>query len=301
MREGSDQGFTIVEVILFLAISGLVFLIGIAGVGTRTQQSRYTDSIRTLNSEIEQMYNDVFTGVNTADDSNVDCEVAGSSGSGLSSSDPGESGCYLAGKVAFFYQDSTQYDIFTLVATDNGAHDAVLNDSKFTDQSLEDQLLATDLRVARVEDKELKWGTRFLEGVSNFGDPSSGTDSFKRTDAIGFVRLPRSTQVYEVAFERTIGSDSFNGYNAPNIPDSERIPQNFARGTKVVDFMNFSTPADTGQRFRDANLCFIYDSARISTVSLGSDLAAGPALDGISDAIEIAFEKRDCVLSEVTP
>jgi type II secretory pathway pseudopilin PulG len=61
------NGFTIIETVLFLAISSLMIIGAMSAVSGRTQQVQFTDSIRSLESFIEGRISQVENGSITAD------------------------------------------------------------------------------------------------------------------------------------------------------------------------------------------------------------------------------------------
>jgi type II secretory pathway pseudopilin PulG len=60
-----QTGFTIIEVMLFLAVTGLLAVGILAGSGVAISQQRYRDSVNTLRSYIQQQYSEVANVVNS--------------------------------------------------------------------------------------------------------------------------------------------------------------------------------------------------------------------------------------------
>lgn len=60
---GRQAGYTIVEVTLFLALTGLLVMVVLIGFGGTIDNNRKTDSTRSLESAIEQGYSSVRSGV----------------------------------------------------------------------------------------------------------------------------------------------------------------------------------------------------------------------------------------------
>jgi type II secretory pathway pseudopilin PulG len=69
--KGSD-GFTIIEIMLFLGISGLMIFGILAGTGTAINQQRYRDSVNSLAMRLQQQYDDI-NGVQNARSANWTC------------------------------------------------------------------------------------------------------------------------------------------------------------------------------------------------------------------------------------
>ena len=57
MKRYNSSGFTLIEVILFLAVSGAV-IIGAFVVGNNINEQRYKDSVMTFESSLQNLYSD---------------------------------------------------------------------------------------------------------------------------------------------------------------------------------------------------------------------------------------------------
>lgn len=75
------RGFTIIEVMLFLAISGLLAVGILAGAGSAISQQQYKDAAVTLRSDIQQLYEDA---VAIRNDRSPSVSVCGSTKAGAS-------------------------------------------------------------------------------------------------------------------------------------------------------------------------------------------------------------------------
>ena len=110
----NEQGYTLLEVTLFLAISGLLALVAFIGLGPRLRNVRFTDAVRSLESSIQRNLAESNLGsrqMNTT----VTCSDA--PGGGLSipnnppgGTQPGSSGhCVLNGRAAIISDDRITY------------------------------------------------------------------------------------------------------------------------------------------------------------------------------------------------
>jgi len=72
-----QSGFTIIEVLLFLAVSGLLFVIAVSSLNGTIRSSRLTDATNGLENFISQQYSDVRSGVSFRTDGEVSCRVGG--------------------------------------------------------------------------------------------------------------------------------------------------------------------------------------------------------------------------------
>ena len=96
-------GFTIIEVTIFLTISGLLLTMAIIGSNGMARQLRFSDSVNGFHSYIQRQYESIVSGVNTRD------VVAGA----CSNVAPGTSDCILLGKVMSFDPAATSTTVTT--------------------------------------------------------------------------------------------------------------------------------------------------------------------------------------------
>lgn len=72
----NQRGFTIIEVILFLAISGMLLAIAIATITTNINNSRFNDAIRSTTSYLQGQYSAVAAGQSDRD-TGTGCDASG--------------------------------------------------------------------------------------------------------------------------------------------------------------------------------------------------------------------------------
>lgn len=65
MKRLDEAGFTIIETMLFLGITGLMVMSILVGAGNSINFQRYRDSVNTLQSIIQQQYSDVANPINS--------------------------------------------------------------------------------------------------------------------------------------------------------------------------------------------------------------------------------------------
>lgn len=99
MDTQKNAGFTIIETILFLAVSGALTVGMLVGSGVAINQQRYRDSVNTLKSFVQQQYNEVTNVVNGRDGSEA-CNnaVVADSGDAVTPQSRGTSECILLGR-----------------------------------------------------------------------------------------------------------------------------------------------------------------------------------------------------------
>lgn len=98
MGTSNKHGFTIIETMLFLAISGALTVAVLVGAGASISQQRYRDSVNSLSNFLQQQYSDV-TSVRNGRDSGWSCNaVTGPVVDGVGGSSRGATECVVVGK-----------------------------------------------------------------------------------------------------------------------------------------------------------------------------------------------------------
>jgi type II secretory pathway pseudopilin PulG len=122
-------GYTIVEVLIFLAVSGVMFVSAMLMIDGQRGKTEFQNSVRLLESQINDVANDVATGFYATDTGTVTCQggfnpVRLDTGSGVEIGTNSE--CLLIGRVIQFAPDSNPTDmhIFTVAGRRrNGQND----------------------------------------------------------------------------------------------------------------------------------------------------------------------------------
>ncbi|MDB5170237.1 MAG: hypothetical protein JWN82_633 [Candidatus Saccharibacteria bacterium] len=122
---GRSRGYTILETMIFLAVSAAMFVSAMALINGRQQRTEFTAAVRDFEAAVNDIANDVSTGYYanaTATGERINCDVSGSGNIQLkqSGSDTqGKSlGCIFIGKAVQFSPADTsraQYNIISLV------------------------------------------------------------------------------------------------------------------------------------------------------------------------------------------
>ncbi len=187
----NQSGFTIIEVTLFLAISGLLFIIGFFGISARTRSVQLTDSMQSLNAQVKDVFSDVYTGVNTREANNF----CNSSEVRL----PGKADdCILMGYVMEFHyagnpaKPNGEVTIHTMIG--ENLTQAEVDSAN----SLNTQLFRANIRSVAQSRYLIEWGTVFLGG--NVVDLATTDDPRIANNNIGFIRLPRSSGVVAISY-----------------------------------------------------------------------------------------------------
>jgi type II secretory pathway pseudopilin PulG len=119
-------GFTIIETMLFLAVTGLLAVGILAGTGAAINQQRYRDSVNSLQSLLQDQYSKVTNVVNDRDAS-WRCDAAGTISQ--SSGEPRGTGeCMLLGRLVTVSEDGKQVTTGDVVGRRLSASDEEAND-----------------------------------------------------------------------------------------------------------------------------------------------------------------------------
>lgn len=103
-QNNNTTGFTIVEVVLFLGISGLLAVSLMVGWSVNINRQRYNDTVNTFKSSIQTVFSEVENTQNGREQK-VKCATTGSSVQILSNSsgeDRGTTDCIIMGKMIIF-------------------------------------------------------------------------------------------------------------------------------------------------------------------------------------------------------
>lgn len=184
----NKQGFTIIEVLLFLGLTGLIFLIVILSINGRIAQSQFTESMRDMQSYLQLKQQEVFDGVN--DGTSIDCEA--NTNYLVYGGSPGNSSatqCVNLGRAIVF--DSPNVNTYTvfgkLIASGlYGESDYVLIE--------ESRPSRYDFGASGIEDKTFRWGLEYY--AAKRPDGSITNNSFP----MAFIRSPSSSRIITLAY-----------------------------------------------------------------------------------------------------
>ena len=157
MKSGRMPGFTIIETMLFLGVTGLIMAFMLVGVGTQLNQRRYQDASTSLLTYIQTQYN-LVKNVNNSHPANEVC-VGNQVRIDTSSSTAGTSDCTIVGRVLRTLNSGKAIEMKPVVATVDAAT-LPINQSDSDVQVLHDARLTTSLSA---ETYTPQWGTSFVQ------------------------------------------------------------------------------------------------------------------------------------------
>ena len=127
MGKQATLGFTVIEVMLFLAVTGLLAIGILVGSGVAIGQQRYRDSVNSLKSFIQQQYNEVSNVVNSRN-KGWTCDSTGAIAQVPSGQPRGTSECVFLGRFITVSASGTELRAANVTAyripgTPEGAND----------------------------------------------------------------------------------------------------------------------------------------------------------------------------------
>jgi type II secretory pathway pseudopilin PulG len=132
-----NKGFTIIELVLFLGITGLVMGVLLAGVGGSLNRERYRDAVSSFQNYLQGQYN-LVNNVNNSRDATEICSGGKIIADATGDSGRGTSDCTIVGRVIYSSADGeslTSAQVYATVDASTLAGDndvQVLNDAKLT-------------------------------------------------------------------------------------------------------------------------------------------------------------------------
>jgi type II secretory pathway pseudopilin PulG len=192
MSMTNNKGFTIIESMLFLAITGLLIAGMIVGVGTSVTIQRYRDSVTTLKSFIQGQYSELSNITNTRDNSwRCDPATAKTTQSGITES-RGQGDCVILGRYITIDGSSQSVSVVNGFENSTGSGNDI-------------SLLKTGyiLGISTIDQSAsaMEWGTQIAWPTSGTGSKASPTP---RAIAILIIRSPDSGLVYTFTMDNPV-------------------------------------------------------------------------------------------------
>jgi type II secretory pathway pseudopilin PulG len=112
----TDSGFTIIEVMLFLGVTGLLAVGILVGSGLAIGQQRYRDSVNSLKSFIQDQYSETSNVINSRP-GNWSCDGSGAVGeTAIGGGQPrGTSECVMLGRLVTINETGTEATVSNVV------------------------------------------------------------------------------------------------------------------------------------------------------------------------------------------
>lgn len=154
-----ESGFTVIETMLFLAVSGMLVTVILVGSGVAIGQQRYRDSVNSLKSHLQQQYSET---VNVTNDrgSNWTCNdgAAVSEVEGVGGVPRGTSNCVILGRFVTIDATGTKLSAANVIGMRQPGADEQASDLAELKENY-------TLRVSPVtpETTEVSWGAQVVK------------------------------------------------------------------------------------------------------------------------------------------
>lgn len=187
MGTHKTSGFTIIETMLVLAITGALVAGLFVGIGTSINAQRYRDAVETFKLVLQTQYAELTSVINSRDDNWVCDAQAATEASGVEVR--GQSDCILIGRLVTVNQ--RDISIYTILGREQSTPDIDDNDIERLRTNY-----ALNVSNVDVERTTLEWGTQIAWPREGTGARGNGTPTTPRSLSVLFVRSPDSGQVY---------------------------------------------------------------------------------------------------------
>lgn len=169
-----NNGFTVIEVMLFLAVSMLLFVAMLVGFQTAIQNQRYIDSVVSLRSFIQSQYAQVFTTVNDRSDA-ISCSDNATLSQDASAPARGMSECIIIGRYITSNEDGTELTASNVIARQHSASGDEINDQEdivnnYSLWSFEDVGDTPELQPSlNIDTYPVGWGGKIVKDAATSG------------------------------------------------------------------------------------------------------------------------------------
>jgi type II secretory pathway pseudopilin PulG len=243
MKVGGKTGFTIIEVILVLAVSAMLFVVLIAGQGNNLARRRYDDSVNSFVAFLQTQFDFAMNIQNHRVGSFDDCTITGGT-SGQADANRGRSNCAIHGVMLEFgstdcnnnanVSNRTCREFVRYTWVIGGDIRSVPNDSGWYDNFInetDEVNILRNLNLQRVmpwQDYRLEWGSETATPATIDGTAPTGAGGHTQ-GAILIVRMPISNTIRVFVrnsdFESATHSIFHPNYSADN-NITRRVPGN---------------------------------------------------------------------------
>jgi len=202
-----DTGFTILETMLFLAITGVLIAAMLVGVGTSINIQRYRDSVTSLKSFLQSQYSDIANVQNDRGD-NWKCNSNAVTSQIGALESRGQSDCVIIGKYISIVDGTTtvaSVNAYESSTSGSGSDIAILKSN-----------YKLELSTVNQQTDALAWGTTIAWAKTSSGTGADGSavdrknPTSPRSIAILIVRSPTSGAVYTFTSDNVVPVSSVN-------------------------------------------------------------------------------------------
>lgn len=206
------RGFTVIETVLFLGVTGLMIASMFIGVGASMGAQRYRDSVESFKSVLQQQYADIASVQNIREggwtcnvaSGNLIAQPVASGGSGGNAR--GQSNCDIVGKYMSVVGDQikTQTVLVLRSGDPTGTNDV---------DKLKSSAYTLGVTSADATTSQLEWGAKIAWPTgTDPADKKPASAASERQIALLFLRSPDSGSIY-----------TFTSNTVPTAPTSTNI------------------------------------------------------------------------------
>ena len=178
-----SPGFTIIETMLFLAVTGLLVMGVLIGTGSALNRQRYTDSVETFKNLVQAQYAELGS-VKNSRSNTWSCDASALPATG-GSEIRGQSGCLIVGK--YMRIDKGDISIYTVLARKTGTTTGL------TDIQTIDTNYTYNVSQDGVDNRKMEWGTQIAYASTGI---DAKTPKAPRVLGLLFIRSPESGSIY---------------------------------------------------------------------------------------------------------
>lgn len=190
-----SHGFTIIETVLFLSVTGLLVMGVLIGTGTALNRQRYRDSVESFKDLMQTQYAEMGS-VKNARSNTWNCDASATPTTG-GTEIRGQSDCLIVGR--YMRIEGQDISIYTVLARQTSttvrANDIATLDNNY----------AYNVSLDGVETRKMEWGTQLAWPTSGAGSKSP---SAPRLIGILFIRSPESGGIYTFTSDTIPAEDS---------------------------------------------------------------------------------------------
>lgn len=180
-----QTGFTIVEISIFLAVSGLLLAVAFIGTNGSIGITRFRDSINSVQAYMQGQYSDILNGVNPRDGSQACASATRQVNPG--SQPAGQSNCLILGKLVQFTLNSDTLNTYYVV----GAIPSTPPPVGASDEAILESYQPRAVQNVDNETYQVPW-----QAIVTGSKDSNG----KAPDSYLLLRSPTSGQIYSYIF-----------------------------------------------------------------------------------------------------
>jgi len=230
MGTHSKPGFTIIETMLVLAITGVLIAGLLIGIGTSIGVQRYGDAVSSFKALLQDQYTKV-SNVSNDRDASWTCDASATPAQGSGGIAPGQSNCVLLGRYISVVDGDIS--LATVVGYENAT-----GISSSDIQTVKDNY-TLGLSQSSIDKKTLEWGTKIAWpqprtpsprsiAILILRSPVSGTTYTFTSDSVAPVEAVASPTLKAMLVE-TVASFPGQGQRTICIdPDGAPVPEKFA-------------------------------------------------------------------------